>query len=223
MIKNKTAHLMFQTSYCILGVLGALASLGIFQINEGFRWDFFVHFTNLSNYFCLIVMFGALVATIRSLSSRGLCNKWPRLKFMGVVIITITFAVYNCILAPTRPLYLSLRINSVLMHVVLPIMYILDWILFYEHRQIKSALPVVTLIIPLIYVSFVFIRVGIMKALGQVATDTNYMYPYFFLNVDKLGIGGLIMWLAILLVAFTLVGYIFYFIDRKIKSNDKNK
>ncbi|MFQ6752357.1 MAG: Pr6Pr family membrane protein [Clostridia bacterium] len=224
MIKNRTAQIIFQSSFCALAVIGLLASLGLFQINEGFRWDFFVHFTNLSNYFCMVVMFAELIYVIKKANKQesGFCNIWPRLKFIGVVIITITLVVYNFILAPTRPLYLSMRINSILMHLILPIMYIVDWILFYEHRKVKWTAPLLTLIFPLIYIVFIFIRVGIMKAIGEVATDTNFMYPYFFLNVDKLGIGGLIMWLGILLVAFIAVGYLFYFIDRKIKVKVKD-
>lgn len=224
MIKNRTAQIVFQSSFCTLAIIGLLASFGLFQINEGFRWDFFVHFTNLSNYFCMIVMFAELIHVIKKANKQegGYCNVWPRLKFMGVVIITITLAVYNFILAPTRPIHLSMRINSILMHLVLPIMYILDWILFYEHKKVKWTAPLITLIFPLVYIIFIFIRVWIMKACGQVATDTNFMYPYFFLNVDKLGVGGLFMWLGILILAFISVGYIFYSVDKLIKHKEKD-
>ena len=49
MIKNRTAQLIFQTAFCTLGIIGIMASLGFFDY--AFRADFFVHFTNISNYF----------------------------------------------------------------------------------------------------------------------------------------------------------------------------
>ena len=51
MIKNRTVQLMFQTAFCTLGILGIIASFGTF--NYEFRSDFYVHFTNISNYFYL--------------------------------------------------------------------------------------------------------------------------------------------------------------------------
>ena len=65
MIKNRTAQLIFQTIYCTLGLVGIIASLGIFDNINMIRWDFYVHFTNISNFLCLGVMVTALVQTIR--------------------------------------------------------------------------------------------------------------------------------------------------------------
>ena len=67
MIKNRTAQLIFQTIYCTLGVVAAVASLGIFDDVTNIRWDFYVHFTNISNYFCLGIMFTALIQTAKKL------------------------------------------------------------------------------------------------------------------------------------------------------------
>ena len=65
MIKNRTAQLVYQTVYCTLGIVGCIACLGIFDDIKTFRWDFYVYFTNLSNFLCLGVMIAALVQTIR--------------------------------------------------------------------------------------------------------------------------------------------------------------
>ena len=60
MIKNRTAQLIFQTIYCTLGLVGIIASLGIFDNINAIRWDFYVHFTNLSNFL------GTLNNTVRT-------------------------------------------------------------------------------------------------------------------------------------------------------------
>ena len=65
MIKNRTAQLIYQTIYCTFGLIGAVASLGIFDNINMIRWDFYVHFTNLSNFLCLGVMLAALIQTAK--------------------------------------------------------------------------------------------------------------------------------------------------------------
>ncbi|MBQ3079040.1 MAG: hypothetical protein IJC48_03420 [Clostridia bacterium] len=52
-------------------------------------------------------------------------------------MITFTFLVFNIMLAPARKAYLNYRINSVLFHIVLPLMFIADWVLFYEKPTIR--------------------------------------------------------------------------------------
>ena len=65
MIKNRTAQLIFQTIYCTLGLVGVVASLGIFDNVSNIRWDFYVHFTNISNFFGLGIMVTCLFQTIK--------------------------------------------------------------------------------------------------------------------------------------------------------------
>ena len=65
MIKNRTAQLIFQAVYCTLGLVGCFASLGIFDNINLMRWDFYVHFTNISNFLCLGVMLTALIQTAK--------------------------------------------------------------------------------------------------------------------------------------------------------------
>ena len=43
-----------------------------------------------------------------------------------------------------------------------------------------------------------------------------HIYPYFFLNVDKIGIGGVFQWIGILAVAFVALGYVMYAVDKLI-------
>ena len=65
MIKNRTIQLIYQTVYCTLALVGSVACLGIFDDIKLFRWDFYVYFTNLSNFLCFGVMLVALIQTIK--------------------------------------------------------------------------------------------------------------------------------------------------------------
>ncbi len=218
MIKNRTAQLIFQTAYCILGLLGVIACLGVFNIDEGIRGDFYVHFTNLSNFFCIGIVFVGLIQTIRR-KEDGYVSACPMLKFIGLLMILLTFFVFNIMLAPARASYLNFRINSVLFHIILPIMYVVDWILFYERKKVKWHYPLFSVLAPLIYVIFVYIRAWICDFNPSVP----YLYPYFFLNVDKIGVIGVLKWIGILLAAFVAVGYLLYGLDILLGAKKKNK
>jgi hypothetical protein len=95
-------------------------------------------------------------------------------------------------------------------------MYVLDWILFYEHKKVRWFYPLASVIFPLVYVAFVYIRAAIVNFNPEVP----YLYPYFFLNLDNLGVAGVAKWVCILFAGFILLGYIFYGIDKVIKSKN---
>ena len=176
MIKNRTFQLMFQTAFCTLGLLGIIASVGTF--NYTWRGDFYVHFTNLSNYLCIGIMLAELVQTVKK-NEDSYVDKFPLLKFIGVLSILLTFIVFNFILAGDRDMYLNFQINSVLFHIILPVLYILDWFLFYERGKVKITYPLYSTIFPLLYVGFIFKWV-ILLSLGFIIAG------FLFLAIDKI-------------------------------------
>ena len=225
MIKNRTAQLIYQTIYCTLGLVGCIACLGIFDNIKMIRWDFYVHFTNISNFLCLGVMITALIQTIRK-KEDSFVTAAPMLKFIGVLGILLTFLVFNIMLAGAegRDPQANWRIGSLCFHVVLPVLYIADWFLFYERKQCKWYYPIASIGFPLAYVIFLLIQaivLGFDSSILIPTTTTPLIYPYFFVNIDTQGIGGVLMWIAILAVAFVAVGYLFYGLDRLGKKKNK--
>ena len=218
MFKNRTAQLIFQSFYCAIGLVGIVASLGVFEDVCNLRWDFYVHFTNLSNYLCIGIVLAELVQTAKK-SEDSYVTTSPFMKFIGILAIVLTFLVFNFLLAgrPDRDPQTNWRIASISFHVVLPIMYVFDWILFYEHKKVKWFYPLASIVFPALYVTFVFIR----AAIHNFNPEVPYLYPYFFLNLDNLGVSGVVKWVLILLVLFIALGYIFYGIDKIV--NLKNK
>ncbi len=222
MIKNRTAQLIFQTIYCTLGLVGVVASLGIFDNIKMIRWDFYVHFTNISNYFCLGIMIAGLIQTAKK-KEDSYVNTAPLLKFIGMLGILLTFLVFNIMLAGAegRDPQANWRVGSLCFHVVLPILYIADWFLFYERKQSKWYYPIASIGFPLAYVIFLLIQAVILGFDSSIlipTTTTPLIYPYFFVNIETQG-WGVLMWIAILSVAFVAVGYLFYGLDRLEKKN----
>ena len=84
MLKNRTTQLIFQTSFCTLGIIGIMASLGFFDY--AFRADFFVHFTNLSNYICIGIMFAELIQTVKK-KEDSYTTVLPTLKFINCISV----------------------------------------------------------------------------------------------------------------------------------------
>lgn len=226
MIKNRTAQLIYQTIYCTLGLVGIIASLGIFDNIKTIRWDFYVHFTNISNFFCFGVMTTALIQTIRK-KEDSFVNTAPMFKFIGMLGILLTFLVFNIMLAGAegRDPQANWRIGSLCFHVVLPILYIADWFLFYERKKSKWYYPIASIGFPLAYVIFLLIQaciLGFNTSILIPTTTTPLIYPYFFVNIDTQGVGGVLMWIAILAVAFVAVGFAFYGLDRLSKKTKNN-
>ena len=218
MIKNRTIQLIFQTVFCTLGVVGCVASIGIFDNINLIRWDFYVHFTNVSNYFCLAIMFAGLIQTIRK-KDDSYVSAVPLLKFIGVLGILLTFLVFNIMLAGAegRDPQANWRIGSILAHVVLPILYVADWFLFYERKKCKWYYPLISIAFPAAYVIFLLIQAVILNFDSSIlipSTTTPLIYPYSFLNIEKHGVPGVLVWVLGLLVAFVVVGFIFYGLDR---------
>ena len=151
----------------------------------------------------------------------------PLLKFIGMLGILLTFLVFNIMLAGQegRDPQLNWRIGSICFHVVLPIMYIADWFLFYERKKTTWRYPIASIIFPLGYAIFLLIHAAILGFDTSILTPTGatLIYPYFFVNLEK-GVPYVLMWIAILSVAFVAMGYLFYGLDRiSIKTKRKDK
>ena len=218
MIKNRTAQLIYQTVYVVLGLVGTIASLGIFDNISMIRWDFYVHFTNISNFLCIGVMLAGLIQTAKK-KEDSFVTAAPLMKFIGVLGILLTFLVFNIMLAGAegRDPQLNWRIGSLCFHVVLPILYIADWFLFYERKQTKWYYPVASIAFPLAYVVFLLIQAIILKFDSSILIPTSttpLIYPYFFVNLDTQGVDGVLMWIGILAVGFVAVGFLFFGLDR---------
>ena len=225
MIKNRTTQLIYHTVYCTLGLVGSVASLGIFDNIQQIRWDFYVHFTNLSNFLCIGIMLAGLIQTAKK-KEDSYVSAVPMLKFIGMLGILLTFLVFNIMLAGAegRDPQANWRIGSLLAHVVLPIMYIADWFLFYERKKCKWYYPLASVAFPLAYILFLLIQALILKFDSSIlipTTTTPLIYPYFFVNVETQGIGGVLMWIGILSAAFISVGFLFFGLDKLGKKTEK--
>ena len=218
MIKNRTVQLIYQTVYCTLGIVGVIASLGVFDNINMIRYDCYVHFTNISNFLCTGVMFVELYRTARKKDDSPV-DVSVFLKFISMLGIIMTFLVFNILLARAagRDPQLNWRVGSICFHIVLPIMYVADCFLFYTRGKMKWFYPFSAVLFPLVYIVFLMIQAVILKFDTSIlipGTDTPLIYPYFFVNLEKQGISGVAKWLMLMFIAFVVIGFVLYIFDK---------
>jgi hypothetical protein len=95
-------------------------------------------------------------------------------------------------------------------------MFIVDWFIFEEHNTVGVLDPIKAFIMPLIYVVYILIYGAIYSAV----TGEEFSYPYFFLNVNKLGYGGVCLWVLVLLLVFGVIGYLMFLYDKIVKGEN---
>ena len=214
--RNRTAQLIFQSFYCALALVAVVGSVGFYDMK--FTSDFYIYFTNLSNYLCAGIMVAELVQTAKKRGDSYVTTA-PRLHFISMLGLVLTFLVFNLLLAndPARDPALNYAVECILCHIVLPILFVADWVLFYEHGRADWKLPLLSALFPLTYLVYVFIHAALWRfdssVMNYAGTDP-VIYPYFFLNPERVGIGGIAMWVFALLAAFVAGGFLFLMIDR---------
>lgn len=204
---------VFRTGFlCLYGILAVVAFVMDFNLFSGeISQRPFVYYTSLSNMACSAFMLAALLRHLGK--DKG--EPWSQCKFVFTVMILLTALVYNLLLNSHRSLigYFA-DVKNALHHLILPVMFVLDWFLFYRRGIMKSWQPLLAVVPPMVYAIYILVRAAVLKASGIKA---NILYPYFFLNLDRLGWSGIACWMGILLVVILALGYGLYALDKRLR------
>ena len=210
MIRNRLIQLIYRVIFISLSFIGILNSFGL--LGGTINLDCLVYYTNLSNYLCFVVMLIVVISTYKHIKNGDLTGNNTiinKLKFYSTIIILVTFLVYNVLLTDNMFGKGWNNLGNLLFHILLPLMFVFDHILFDKHHSLAWYDPLCSTILPLIYVAFILIRGALLPV------DFNgTIYPYFFLNVNEIGIGMVCLWVLVLLAIFIIIGYIFYLYDK---------
>lgn len=232
MVKSPKVAFIYRCTLVIIALLGVLLSVFIQGGDHPARM--LVYFTVQSNLMVVIVY---AVLTKRKL--RVLRNPLSEEKplhpiiYMGTLFtIMITFLVYTLLLSSLRfdmggtSSEMGTVIN-IIVHYLVPILCIVDYLVFYPKGKTKYRYAVYWLLIPLIYFIFVCIRAQLGDVLytieyGGIAHQTYYPYP--FIDVAYLGITQTIINALFLLFGFLVLGLLMAGADQLlIKNQQKQK
>lgn len=217
MIKNKIFTLIYRS---ILLTISFIALLQTTKILEGtFNTNIFIYYTNLSNIFVFIVLAIIWYYNLRDVLNKDYLGNNTHIvgiKNAATISIMVTGLVYHFLLGdPTESGFFSF--NNMAVHYIIPLFFSLDWILFDKKQTIKIWFPFQCLIIPYIYYAHILIRAF------TYGKNAEIVYPYFFINYNELGLLGTMQWVIILSIAFIVLGYIIWFIDKITFENNKIK
>lgn len=183
------------------------------------------YYTMQSNIICFITFFVFLIGDILKYDYRN--RKWyPILKGAITIAILLTFVIYLSTLLPNRFLMYQVSINrnligkkigNWLVHGISPILVIGDYF-FDEKGKCKNYYPIYWILFPILYVCFVYSKKGHFYGIGG-----SRKYGYFFLDPDKVGTTGVILWITGIIIGILIVGYLFVFFDQKLAKKEQKK
>lgn len=211
--------LAFRLIAFVVVVTGVVRISGVLSREPS--WESFLFYTVLSNLLCLAWIGLLIVWTIRDIRINGARGtSTPSARWGGAVMlsITVTMLIYLIVLVPAAfqqagdSTPFSLTDN--LIHIIKPCLFSLDWLLFTPKGSFRWADPLRWALIPAAYLVFAFTYGGLG---GEFYPGVHYPYP--FMNVEKIGLPGVGMWLLGLSVSLIAVGYIYVSIDRILGRN----
>ncbi len=213
-VAHRGVALVYRLLAAVAVFIGIARVSGMFAASP--TWGAFLYYTVLSNVLCLVWLVLSAARTVRDGTAdgwRGVSTPSARVAGAVMMAITVTMFIYLFVLAPSLFLqpgaYEPFTLTDNLVHIVTPILLIVDWALFVPKGRLRGHDPLLWTLIPYAYLAFAFT----FSALGgRFAGDTRYPYP--FMDVDANGLGGVIAWIAGLSVALVAVGYAYYGIDR---------
>ena len=213
-----------KASLAIVGILGIIFTAQSSAFMGGGSVFFF--FTVQSNIFIIVMSLLFLVNDVMLLiNKKSFVNQTLLLiKYVATVAITITFIVFFTMLAPLMGVDYLLSFNNFSLHAIVPILAIIDFILFDTDINLTYKNSLLATIAPISYVVFVYIG-----AIFKLRYGENLYYPYFFLDFEKNGFFfekgfGIIPWIIILLAGICGLGFLYCLIIKlrqKSLSNEK--
>jgi hypothetical protein len=198
--------------FAIVGWVGLLAQYAL-SLDAGTRSVFgstvvfFSYFTVLTNVLV------ALALTAPALFPDSRIGRWTASEGVRAAVamyIAVVGLIYHTLLAATwNPQGLLVYVNQVL-HTVMPIAFVLDWLLFVPKGRLRWIDPVKWLAYPLLYGLWTVIH-------GQLVG----WYPYWFIDIGALGWERAGVNFAALLAFFLGLGLIVAAMDRGLSALGK--
>ncbi|WP_072802012.1 Pr6Pr family membrane protein [Rhodococcoides yunnanense] len=148
--------------------------------------NYFSYFTVLSNVLAIVVL---LVGGLADPQSRP----WQLFRGAVTLYMVITGIIYAVLLANIDVGVADAWTNNVV-HRIMPVVILLDWILAPSRRRITEAQSLIWLVFPLVYGIYSLVRGPIVD-----------WYPYPFLDPRGQGYVALFIGLVVLTVAFVLM------------------
>ncbi len=227
---NLLAQLIFRSVLSVIAIISLITSFTILnKASDGGNISPFLYYTHWSNFLAEVTIFASLFSTIAQFikgKKEGNNTYLPLLKYCSNIMIIATFVVAAFVLPDKIWTSGYWTFSSVFHHFLMPILVVLDSLLFDRKRTYRLSYPFLGVVLPLLYWIVVITRFAIKRNMegGKIKENLwDYYYPYGFTNVDKSSsYVFLISLLAGILVALIAIGFLYYYID-KLEKNELGK
>lgn len=178
-------------------------------------WNFFSFFTIQSNLATIVVF---AVGAVLVLRSSGLDSvRWTTVRACVATYMIITGLVYNLLLRGIElPQGATLEWSNEVLHLVAPIVVLLDWILAPGRSSLSWRRIGVIVIFPIVWIAYTLIRGPFIP---NEITGASYWYPYPFLDPN---LPGASYWTvagysAVIAIAIIAVGLGVILVSRRMR------
>lgn len=180
----------YRFAFAALSLVAVVAQFGVQLENDYGIVNFFSYFTNLGNLFAVVVF---VVGGVRTLRRRPGSRTWDTVRLISVVNMVFIGLVFNVLLTEVSGGVLPWV--NVIVHIVMPIAVLVDWLVLPVGRRLPWSAAAVGLVVPVAYSVYSLVRGSI----------TGF-YPYPFYNPEALGgYGPVAVYMVVLLVALAVL------------------
>lgn len=180
--------------YVLITTNGLHANIGAATIS------YFGYFTILTNFlvaFALTAPFLGVSNKIRQFFKR------PAVRAAIALYILVVAVVYHLLLAHLWEPQGWQKFTDLCLHTIIPMVYLIDWIVFADKRPMRYARIPYWVIYPAGYGLFIILK-------GAIAGT----YPYPFLNVAELGLSGVMINMVGFTTLYAVGGAVFISLGR---------
>lgn len=203
------------TSRRVVGAVRLFAGVALFVViaiqigdrvaNNAFSpGEYFSYFTIQTSLINIVVfVVGGWMALTRAEDTK----LYTAVRMTTVAFALITAGVYNLLLrnVPYTGDFAGLQWPNEVIHVWVPLLILLDWLLSRGRPRLPWRTLPVMLVYPVLWLAFTFIRGGIVAAAGTPVFGTQY-YPYPFLDPTNGGWGSVLAYVGALTAFILLIG-----------------
>lgn len=212
-MKNKTASIAWKVVLLVAGAYGLLDGAGI--LAGAYDANFPHMFTNVSNLFAWGYFLFATIWLVRNRDDDGATTFAPVAKYTATISLLVTMLIAHFMLFDAMFKDGQLVWHLVALHYVVPLMTLFDWVLFDEKGKMPVWGPLAWMSLVTAYLVIVMVGAGPLGIfLGGGTTADVSRYPYTFLDPEISGVGGVAAFCGAMLVAFIVLGYVLFGLDR---------
>lgn len=208
-INISLAEFFLKVTILVICTISLISKTGLME--GKFQGNIFLFFTNLSILLCAIFYCGDIYSCIALGGENTLL-----LNLKGAILqyTFITMLIYNFVLVPkhknTEIKHEFYSLQDVSIHCIVPGLVLLEWFIT-RKKAIYMGAPIIWLLVPLLY--FVMVSIKGKLKLGSKFDYADSYYPYFFIDVSKIGLKKVTINFFVMLFFFLGIGYLIFVLD----------